>query len=224
MADQQTTPEITDEMRAYSDARTEKHIALVTALGEELGFDFSGHDASKTSPELNDEYVLIDNSYRTDLVPSPPYTQEMADASFAHIKQEPHHPEYWDDTVVENPNFGKESPDVAAIVDATGMTVPAICEMVCDWVAMSIELNSSPIDWAHDQIGDRWSFTGEQVELIFVILHMLWDPSMIISVEEKVNNPDHFEPTSFAKGYDISTGRPIEWVDEAHIYQWGNDQ
>lgn len=167
--------EITDEMRIYSQNRTRKHIQRVILLGEILGYNFEDHDDTKFSEELNDAYVLIDNSYRKDLEPPVPYTEEMAEASWKHIKQERHHPEYWDDTaIMRSKDVGRDKPDVGKIVDATKMDTPAMAEMVCDWVAMSMELGSSPKEWADKNIGVRWTFTEEQKVFIYFIIGQLW--------------------------------------------------
>lgn len=176
---------ITEEMVTYSRERTGKHIARVISFGEQLGFDFSQHDHTKFSPELNDAYILIDNSYRKDLDPPIPYTEEMAAASFAHIKAEPHHPEYWDDTVVMNSDVDRDDPDVVSTVDATEMSVPAIAEMVCDWCAMSEEVGGHPGEWAERNIGSRWTFTDEQEELIFLLIRMLWSAREDVELETK---------------------------------------
>ena len=193
---------VTDEMKEYSEARTGKHIARVVALGEELGFDFSEHDRSKFSPELYLDYVLIDNSYRKDLDPPIPYTERMAEASFIHIKTEPHHPEYWDDNVVARSNqVGRDEPDVGFIVNATEMPIPAICEMVCDWVAMSMELNSNPNDWADANIGVRWEFTDDQKDLICLVIGWLWDESLLKEKEVQAEETVRVVTRGFDAGY-----------------------
>ena len=181
--------EITEEMIQYSRDRTEGHIARVIALGEKLGFNFSQHDHTKFGSEIKEQYILIDNSFRKDLDPPVPYTKDMAEASFKHIKMEAHHPEYWDPMVMFNQNFGQNEPDTvkmeqledmpdnraAGITDASEMSVPAICEMVCDWCAMSQEVGGHPAEWAQKNIGVRWNFTDEQEELIFLLIRMLWE-------------------------------------------------
>lgn len=185
--------EITDDMREYSAKRTAAHIRRVIAFGEKLGFDFLNHDHTKFSDELIEPYILIDNAYRNDIDPPIPYTREMADASYKHIKKEPHHPEYWDSaTVMEDENIDRDSPDVVQIVNAEGMDIPAMCEMVCDWCAMSVELESSPVEWATKNIGVRWNFTDDQEELIFLLIRVLWTPENIEDVKTAANSePDN---------------------------------
>lgn len=170
-------PEITDEMRIYSNTRTRNHIHLVQMFGQFLGYDFSAHDHTKFSEDLNDLYVLIDNSYRTDAGITPvEYTEAMAVASFTHIKAEQHHPEYWDPSITQmNPNIDRDSPDVTTPVDASKMTPMAIAEMCCDWCAMSYELNSDPLEWAEKNVGSRWIFTTAQTFLIDAYLAILWE-------------------------------------------------
>ena len=196
-------PYISDEMREYSRNRTGNHIALVVKFGKKLGFDFEQHDHTKFSEELVDQYVLIDNSYRKDLYPPVEYSKALADASFKHIKREPHHPEYWDDTVAANENVGRDSPDVARTVDAYDMTVPAIAEMVCDWCAMSAELGGNPADWAVKNIGTRWLFTDQQETLIFTFIDMLWEPNDDFDEEAAEDEP------VVARGYQVD--RSPDW-------------
>ena len=195
-----TSPNISDEMREYSRNRTGKHIDRVVTFGKKLGFDFEQHDHTKFSEELIDHYVLIDNSYRKDLNPPVEYSEALADASFKHIKREPHHPEYWDDDVVMNRNVDRDSPDVVSMVDASDMSVPAIAEMVCDWCAMSVELGGNPADWAVKNIGTRWSFTEPQETLIFMFIEMLWDPEEIFDVDDEEPIPTEYRVDKLPDG------------------------
>ena len=181
------------EMVAYSNERLGRHIALVQSLGEKLGMDFSNHDYTKKLIDLdgvkmNDNYVLIDNYYREDPKVPVAYSDSMAEASFKHVKSEPHHPEYWDDTVMPAaPGVDRDISVTTAIVDATNMTIPAIVEMVCDWVAMAIERNNSPREWADRHIHHRWEFTEPQVTIIYALIDILWDPRFLAEAETMAN-------------------------------------
>lgn len=204
--------EITDELRKYSGTRTGRHIARVIAFGQKIGFNFEQHDHTKFSAELIEPYILIDNAYRKDLDPPVPYTKVMAEAAFKHIKAEPHHPEYWDETASMNYDGGLHSSDTIATVDASGMSVPAICEMVCDWCAMSVELESSPVEWATKNIGVRWNFTDDQEELIFLLIRVLWTPENIEDVKIAAKSePDQQDSSEEKPGqFKVLTDNPYQ--------------
>ena len=46
--------------------------------------------------------------------------------------------------------------------------------MVCDWTSVSQEMegNSDATDWANKNINKRWTFTEEQVKLIYDIINI----------------------------------------------------
>ena len=166
--------DITEEMREYSKKRTTEHIERVDSIGELLGFDYSQHDETKFSNELMEAYILIDNSFRKDLDPPVEYTQEMADASFQHITWEPHHPEFWDENLTQSKQVGRDIPDSDQIANAENMDLNSMIEMICDWCAMSIELNGDPIAWAKENIPRKWKFTEKQLVVIYSILDYTW--------------------------------------------------
>ena len=53
------------------------------------------------------------------------------------------------------------------------MTDVDIAEMVADWAAMSQELDNSLREWADDNVGGRWKFSGEQTKLIYDLVDIL---------------------------------------------------
>jgi hypothetical protein len=55
------------------------------------------------------------------------------------------------------------------------MPTLAITEMVCDWKAMSQELDNSVVDFAHSVVDKKFVFSSEQVILIYELIGILKD-------------------------------------------------
>jgi len=115
-----------------------------------------------------DEYVLDDD------------IKELCHyGTVLHVLCNTHHPEYWDPTInktsddrfniinVEN----RDEPSIRKIL-AYKMPEISLCEMVCDWCAVSIERNDSLIKWAINNINRRWMFNNYQVKFIYDIVKM----------------------------------------------------
>lgn len=154
--------------------RTNKHIDLFNSIYYELtGGEMIGHDLSKfREPELY-PYILTSWMYRYPDFEAPADFSGDA-ATFHHIKNNRHHPEYWDDSLTENP-INSENRDLPSgiMVDATKMPFDALDELCCDWKAVSIELNTNPFEWAENNINVRWQFTIEQENYIYRTLEKL---------------------------------------------------
>jgi len=91
-------------------------------------------------------------------------------ATILHIITEPHHPEYWDDSFLLEPEkFDAADRDglPAKPTDATSMPLVYVAEMVCDWCAVSQERGTNLKDWADYTVNRRWTFTELQEELIY---------------------------------------------------------
>lgn len=166
---------ITQEIIDYSKERTYKHINLVKKYCNLFGLDRSIsdiHDGSKLTDEAEYEpYILINWSYKllSEGKQGLEYTEEMHNATYHHIKNNRHHPEYWS-SKVEN-ILNKQNRDLPnEIVDATKMPDEYITEMVADWCAVAEERNSKVKDWADLNIGKRWLFSKNQIELIYNLI------------------------------------------------------
>lgn len=98
------------------------------------------------------------------------------EATFHHIKNHKHHPEYWDDSVnIETLNkYDRDRPTKGKKVDGTKMPLTYIASMVADWFAMSEELGGHPKEWADKNVNIRWQFTDEQVFFIYKIIDEVW--------------------------------------------------
>lgn len=175
---------ITREMEQHFYKRTEAHIKLVQKYGlhfldnKFVPYTFASklitHDSSKMlSPEYK-PYVNITWNYycqRNNIEVN--FTElekeAMHNATVHHVKTNKHHPEYWSK---EYDCINKQDRDKPAkIIDASEMPFIYIAEMVCDWLAVSEERNTNPIQWANQNIGVRWFFSPEQVKFIYFLIN-----------------------------------------------------
>ena len=92
-------------------------------------------------------------------------------ATLIHIKNAPHHPEYWCDLSLEG--FTRKNYTPQGIIDATEMPDEYIAEMVCDWCATGDEKNNSARDWFNSVNGRRWLFSEHQQQYIQELIDKL---------------------------------------------------
>lgn len=141
------------------------------------------HDEMKWFAPEYEPYVLISWDYKCKrdgvefLLPND-IKQKMHEATFHHIKNHRHHPEFWDDFVtIESLNKDdRDRPSAGKIVDGRNMPLTYVAAMVADWFAMSEELGGHPKKWADDNIGVRWQFTENQKTLIYDLIKKVWNP------------------------------------------------
>jgi len=188
---------ITEEMIEHYITRTTKHVNLVKANGnyiinnmsipDDQKFEFlnllSVHDKSKFENPEKDLYVLISWKYHIEEdkfkeMNLPQWLQEkMVKISEVHLKNNKHHPEYWDDNLISGflDTQDRDDIDDNLIVNAKKMPNINILEMVCDWTAISQEMhnNSDSTQWANDNVNKRWLFSDEQVNLIYKAIKTL---------------------------------------------------
>ena len=113
------------------------------------------HDLSKfEGPEII-PYILINFKHHLknigyDYKFSDKIEEFMSRASYYHISNNQHHPEFF-----ENIN---------------NMSYLDISEMVADWCAMSEELGNHPRDWANKNIGTRWRFDNNKKDFIYYLI------------------------------------------------------
>lgn len=169
----------TQEMEKYFKKRTNKHIQLVQKYGNLLAekFNIKGlkerikyHDQSKFQNIEKIPYIFITWDYHCkDLGKNFKLSQniknKMNSATLHHIKNNSHHPEYFD----KNSEINKENRDKKPnkIVNATKMKDLDIAEMVADWLAMGEERGNTAKSWADKNINVRWKFTDNQKNLIY---------------------------------------------------------
>lgn len=171
---------LTKEMMDHFKDRTEKHIELVKKWYGRLIREYysiplieiHAHDASKfTAPEyipyisLTWNYYCKDHQIRFDILDE--LQESMNEATLHHIRNNPHHPEFWDDNFDYSMFNSKDRDEVGkSMVNATSMPLSFILEMLADWFAMSEEKGTDPMDWAEKNVNVRWRFTPEQINLI----------------------------------------------------------
>jgi len=185
---------ITEEMKNFFRLRTRAHLYLVnkyhnkisklkdSRINQEL-FDQERdeHDAFKWIDPEHTPYVLLTWRYEQkrqgkDFVLPDSIKQAIHVATFHHIKNHRHHPEFWwDDASLDNLNKDdRDRPNAGKIVDGTKMPMTYVAAMVADWMAMSEELGGHPRKWAEDNVNIRWTFTTEQTNFIFELIDTVW--------------------------------------------------
>lgn len=157
---------ITESLKDKFIERTKNHVNLVNKYAAKLGMTFPNHDSSKFG-DLLEPYSLFMKQDRTK------EEDELLDlATLIHIKNSPHHPEYWTDTNLEG--FSRKNPNPNGIIDATEMDENSMTEMLCDWCSMSEEKDNTPMEWFNKVNGTRWLFTTEQQRFIRETIKKLW--------------------------------------------------
>ena len=183
---------ITKEMIEYSKQRQMKHVNLVKKYADKLKdsklkqFDnianmiLTLHDKSKSEEPEYTPYICINWKYKclaegVEFICGEKMEDKMNEATFHHVKNNPHHPEYWDMFLNENPiNSTDRDKPSDIIVDGTLMENQYLIEMCCDWCAVSDERKTNPFDWAKANINKRWKFEKQQENLIYDTLNILW--------------------------------------------------
>lgn len=181
------SPKITPEMRNWFNKRTKYHIDLVRKYCErirKLKKRYNGilergkrHDNSKfINPEYI-PYIYISWQYKckddkVDFQIPKFLNDQMNEATEHHVKNNPHHPEYYCDDVETINREDRDKPN--KLIDCTKMPTLSICEMVADWCAMSEEKGGNPKDWADKNVGIRWKFNNNQIKLIYDLISKIW--------------------------------------------------
>lgn len=160
-------------------ARTAAHIERVKKYGRKIGItgDFNDHDADKLN-ELADDYCLLLKKNKFGGANIKDSTAGLTDdevarlnaASFKHITNNPHHPEYWCDIKT----FDRSNPPMG--LDCYAMPYEALEEMCADWCATAEECGTNtPYEWFKKTVPSRWVFDDHQLEFIDKTLHKMWE-------------------------------------------------
>lgn len=179
---------ITPEMDLAFESRTREHCNRVIEWLDRIAMihpdyatllKFLGdrHDASKFESPERRPYVYLTFKY---LNPKYEYPDGVCErgrfATGHHIKNNKHHPEYWDPMFDLDRHLAQDRDDIPSHpVDGRKMPDVYILEMCADWCAMSEELGNTPMDWAERNIGKRWLFDDRQEKLIFHTLRVAWE-------------------------------------------------
>jgi len=172
--------------------RTSKHIERVTNNAKIIDRAFPGrfvglldqvrdHDQSKYDDPECLPYIWLTEFYRCKENNIPfKYPEGMEDrtrqVTLIHIKNNKHHPEYWDlnkDKIELNKD--RDSAKQPQVTDATKMDNTSLAEQVCDWMAMSQEKGTSLKDWADKTINNRWKFNDNQVKTLYELVEFFED-------------------------------------------------
>ena len=165
--------ELVENMVSFFYQRTNKHISLVNKYGKKMNKDYTYHDLDKLEDtDINTWYIFLTWKYANPEYEYPFDSKLIDEATFKHIKNNQHHPEYWDKNIK---NFVRDNELDNMLVDASKMPTFAIHEMCADWCAMSEELGkNTPYDWAKKTINKRWKFTDKQIDEIYKTLDIMW--------------------------------------------------
>ena len=165
--------ELVENMVSFFYLRTNKHISLVNKYGKKMNKDYTYHDLDKLEDtDINTWYIFLTWKYANPEYEYPFDSKLIDEATFKHIKNNVHHPEYWDKNIK---NFTRDNELDNMLVDASKMSTLAIHEMCADWCAMSEELGkNTPYDWAKKTINKRWKFTDKQIDEIYKTLDIMW--------------------------------------------------
>jgi len=173
------------EMVEWFNSRTNKHISLVRKYGDMIADNYPeydelidivrNHDASKFVEPEHTPYIHISWKYKCadkGVDYKIPDGIDDTSATLHHVKNNKHHPEYWStqDDVINSENRDKPK----EVIFAQDMPNIYVAEMVADWCAMSEERGGHPKDWADKNVGVRWDFTEEQIEIIYDIINNIW--------------------------------------------------
>jgi len=98
---------------------------------------------------------------------------------YRHIKNNTHHPEFWDDDVTFQIYKRREAAGVPYTVNATEMSKPCLYAMCCDWCAVGLEVRQSKaatLSWAKvvSSGEGHFAFTPEQQELILKVITTIY--------------------------------------------------
>lgn len=147
----------------------------------ELNLERDRHDEGKWIDPEYTPYLLISWSYKCkrekiEFALPEDIKQKLHEATFHHIKNHRHHPEYWDDsvTIASLSKDDRDKPPAGPIVNGAKMPMTYVAAMVADWMAMSEELGGHPANWAKDNINVRWKFNDYQICLINDLINLVW--------------------------------------------------
>lgn len=170
-----------EEMVRHFEARTRRHISAVQdyciRLEERVpGLDglaarSLNHDASKFAAPEYTPYVWLTWRYKCKddgvaCVLPPGMDAQIVAATEHHILANSHHPEAHGARRANLINTRDRDKPPAEMIDATGMGLWDLAEMVADWAAMGDERGNTARAWADQNVNVRWRFTPQQVAMI----------------------------------------------------------
>lgn len=174
---------ITEEMINHFCTRLLHHQNLVIKYYQKIfpNICLLEHDESKYEDVEFEPYVLITWNYKLKreglplLSLSKDELQLCNEATEHHILHNKHHPEYWSTTKTNLISKTDRDKPNGNLIEIPYMSEKYLIEMCADWCAVSEERNTSPIDWANNNLNVRWKFSIQQTKDIYQILDILWN-------------------------------------------------
>jgi hypothetical protein len=178
-----------EQMEAHFQVRTATHIKSVMdnaiklvqknpSLAELLE-QVEHHDASKYEEPEYSNYLYISWHYKMKKEGIDYKIPDEIDdhiATYHHVNNNKHHPEYWDDeTTLEVINREDRHKPSEVMVDGSKMPPISLAEMACDWSAVAQELGTDVYEWGKNNINVRWKFDQIQENFIYECLDHIWD-------------------------------------------------
>ena len=143
------------------------HKRRVSKFGNVIGKNYDSHDNSKLDI-LFKPYALMKKKDKT-----LEDEQALDLATFVHVKNSPHHPEYWTSTNLEG--FTRKNTNPHGPLECYEMIDEALLEMCADWCAMSETHDNTPFEWFNKVKLTRWLFSQCQEQLIYSTLKQMWE-------------------------------------------------
>lgn len=175
------------EKESFFKTRTANHIKSVQEWAEKiighypefdhLRYRCSVHDQSKFEEPEYAPYLEVTWHYKCKAEGVDyPLDHDAHLATYHHIKNNPHHPEYHDENAtLECLRSDNRDKPADYMVDGTKMPDVDIMEMVADWCAVATERGTNPFEWAKMNINVRWKFSRFQEDFIYEILEKIWN-------------------------------------------------
>ena len=125
------------------------------------------HDASKWSKEEflpYRQYYYSANNLRS---------KELLNKAWAHhFSTNDHHPEYW--IIDRDQHINLILNEQFDTLKSEDMSIEAIFEMLCDWIAMSLQFHSSLINW-YNRSGTYFPFSKKTRLIVQKLIDILYD-------------------------------------------------
>ena len=179
-----------EKMKEWFEKRTRMHIGLVQKYIKKIA-DYDDrfeeliernklHDQSKFEDPENEPYLYISWQYKckddgVDWEPPENIKEKMSKATEHHVKNNPHHPEFYSEEEVALINREDRDKPPEKMVDGTKMKDVDIADMCGDWFGMSEERGTNPKEWADNNVNIRWKFTDSQKDLIYELIDKVWE-------------------------------------------------
>lgn len=167
------------EKEDFFNERTKKHVERVQNAAKrivekhpeykKLLEQVKDHDKSKFEDPERTPYIELTWRLKESTKEKP--TKEENEATLHHVKNNRHHPEYFNKDKATISTEDRDKSD--SCMSAYDMDDISLCEMIADWHAVSEELGTKGARaWYDKQNNVRWKWNDEQNELIDKLLRV----------------------------------------------------